>query len=299
MGTLRRVALALLLTAGLGATSACSSSGDSAAAGGSSGASGTSAGSTARPGTYLALGDSVPFGFRGGLSAEYRDPKNFVGYPELVGKDLGLHVVNAACPGETTGSFLDTTAQSNGCENALNSTTGYRTNFPLHVDYGSKQESQLEFALETLKRTKDVELVTLMIGANDGFLCQQTTPDQCAAPAEFQAMAQTVQTNVDRILSRLRDDGGYGGRIVVVDYYALDYSSQAAAAMSSMLNDALARAAQAHGATVADGFGAFQSAAAASGGNSVTAGLVLPNDVHPSREGQQVLAQAVESVLGD
>ena len=59
----------------------------------------------------------MPFGFRAGLSAEYKDATNFVGYPELVGKDRGLEVINAACPGETTASFLDVTAQSNGCEN--------------------------------------------------------------------------------------------------------------------------------------------------------------------------------------
>ena len=37
-------------------------------------------------GHHLALGDSVPFGFRGGLAGEYQDADNFVGYPELVGR---------------------------------------------------------------------------------------------------------------------------------------------------------------------------------------------------------------------
>ena len=59
-------------------------------------------------GSYLALGDSVPFGFRGGLAGEYRDATNFVGYPEMVGADLGLDVINATCPGETTASLLNT-----------------------------------------------------------------------------------------------------------------------------------------------------------------------------------------------
>jgi lysophospholipase L1-like esterase len=292
-GRLRWVAIGLVVAACVVATSACSSAGGSTAEGGAAGDPLTSA---AGPGTYLALGDSVPFGFRGGLSLEYRDPTNFVGYPELIAEDRGFDVVNASCPGETTASFLDTTAQSNGCTNSLNSPLGYRANFPLHVHYDSLQQSQLEFAVETLKRTPDVGLVTLQIGANDGFLCQQTTPDRCAAPAELQAVAQTVQTNVDQILSTLRDDGGYDGQIVVVTYYALDNSPATAASMI-LLNEALSRAAQAHDATVADGFGAFQSAAAPFGGDPVAAGLVLPHDVHPSERGQRLLAQAVEKVV--
>src|SRR3712207_6770089 len=68
--------------------------------------------------TYLALGDSVPFGYRGGEPPEaYQDAADFVGYPELVGEELGLEVLNASCPGETTASFLDAAAPSNGCGN--------------------------------------------------------------------------------------------------------------------------------------------------------------------------------------
>ena len=47
-------------------------------------------------GSYLALGDSLPFGARDGESDEvYADAANFVGYPELVGESRGLHVLNA------------------------------------------------------------------------------------------------------------------------------------------------------------------------------------------------------------
>src|SRR3954447_25557972 len=202
-------------------TAGCSSDGTSGAAPGSSAtASSTDPGS----GTYLALGDSVPFGFRGGTAAEFSEADNFVGYPELVGEELGLDVINASCPGETTASFLDAAAQSNGCENSLQSDVGYRTAFPLHVPYESVDQSQLDFAVDTLTENDDVELVTLQIGANDAFICQQTTPDRCSDPAELQALAQSVQANVDRILSTLRGEGGYDGRIVVVTYYALDYA---------------------------------------------------------------------------
>src|SRR5688500_1207936 len=67
-------------------------------------------GTTAPGRTYLALGDSVPFGYYGNAGALYLDPDNFVGYPELVADDLKLRLLNASCPGETTASFIDVDA---------------------------------------------------------------------------------------------------------------------------------------------------------------------------------------------
>jgi lysophospholipase L1-like esterase len=298
MGTLRSsVRTAAVAAAALLATTSCAPS--AASSDGASGASSSSA-STAPTslGTILALGDSVPFGFRGGLAGEYQDEDNFVGYPEVVGGDTRLEVVNATCPGETTASFLDVTAQSNGCENALNSEVGYRDNFPLHVAYESADQSQLDFAVETLKRTDDVAVVTVQLGANDLFICQATTADRCQSPAEYEALGQTIRTNLDRILSALRDEGGYEGQIVVVTYYAFDYNSSDAA-VAMLLNGVLSQVAEAHGATIADGFAAFEAAAAEAGGNVVDAGLVLPNDIHPSEQGQQVLAETVEAAIDD
>jgi lysophospholipase L1-like esterase len=276
------------------AATACSSSPEPA--GGSAAGSVTppASGGSEDPGAYLALGDSVPFGFRAGEdAATYQDPTAFVGYPELLAEELGLEVVNAACPGETTESFIDATAQSNGCQDTLSSDTGFRTAFPLHVDYDSADQAQLDYALSTLQRD-DVELVTVQIGANDAFLCQQTTADRCQA--EVGTVATAVQTNVDHVLATLRRQGGYDGTIVVVTYYALDYSGWEAAA-TQLLDDVIAEAATANDALVADGYEAFRPAAEAAGGSSVAAGLVLPGDVHPTAEGQRLLADAVAAVV--
>lgn len=272
---------------------ACTSAGG--ASSGSTASTSAAEASAAGGGSYLALGDSVPFGFRADGGAGFADASNFTGYPELVGEDLGLDVINAACPGETTASFVDVTAQSNGCENLPGSGSGFRTNFPLHVAYDSPDQSQLDFALQALGRTDDVRLVTVQVGANDAFVCQSTTADRCQSPAEYQALGQEIQTNLGRVLTSLRDR--YDGQIVIVNYYAFDYSSAAAAAASNLLNGVIAGVATANGATVADAFTAFQSAASASGGNAVTAGLVLPNDVHPSDAGQRLLADTVEAVV--
>lgn len=285
---LRRAAVALAAAACAATTAACSGGGGAPAQAAGSSASSASSSS----GTYLALGDSVPFGYRGqppGL--DYSKASNFTGYPELVGKKLGLKVVNATCPGETTASFMDVTAQSNGCENTTHSSGGYRTAYPLHVLYASVNQSQLDFAVQTLQHTKDVSLVTLQLGANDAFVCQQTTSDQCVS--EGGTLASTVQTNLEHILTTLRDQGGYHGKVVVVTYYSVEYTPGAIAA-TQLLDGAIAAAAQAEGAKVADGFAAFQPGAMKEGGDPKAAGLVIQGDVHPTAKGQELLAAAVE-----
>jgi lysophospholipase L1-like esterase len=287
---LRRAAVALAAAACAVTTAACTGSdGDPAQA------APTSSSSPALTGTYLALGDSVPFGYRGQpAGTDYSKAGDFTGYPELVGDKLGLDVVNATCPGETTASFSDVTAQSNGCENAPHSSGGYRTAYPLHVMYDSVNQSQLDFAVQTLQRSKDVSLVTLQLGANDAFLCQQTTTDQCLSEAG--TLSQTVQTNLAKILTTLRDQGGYHGKVVVVTYYSLQYTGSAATA-AQLLDGAISAAATANGAKVADGYQAFKADAMRSGGDAQAAGLVIPNDVHPTATGQALLAQAVEKAL--
>ena len=60
-------------------------------------------------GTYLALGDSVAFGYvppQAVPAPNYRSAHSFVGYPEDVAQALRVRVWNASCPGETTASML-------------------------------------------------------------------------------------------------------------------------------------------------------------------------------------------------
>ncbi len=245
---------------------------------------------------YLALGDSVPFGYRPPAvtpPADYLDPDNFVGYPELVTHRLHTRLTNASCPGETTASMIRVGAQSNGCENSVGSRVGYRTLFPLHTDY---QATQLAFAVHYLRHHRHTRLVSVMIGANDLFVCQRTTTDACTG-TDFTATLAQVQQNLDTILAAVRA-AHYRHRLVVVTYYSLDYADAVATGGIQALDAALARAAAAHGAVVADGFGAFRSATAAYGGDSCAAGLLirLPSggcDVHPTVQGHRVLADAV------
>ncbi|MBO1767306.1 GDSL-type esterase/lipase family protein [Allobranchiibius sp. GilTou38] len=257
---------------------------------------------------YLALGDSVAFGYREPTTfppPNYLDPTSFVGYPEEVGTALGVRVTNATCPGETSGSLINTATPSYACETPA----GYRTNFPLHVTYRSKTESQLTFAVDFLKKHHNTRLVTLGIGANDAFLCQAQHSGTCTGTALAATLAG-ISKNVSTILSTLRQQARYSGQIVIVNYYSTNYSSATASAGSVALNQVMDTAAKPYGVRIADGYAAFQNAALHSGGDSCAAGLLtqlFPHQtatssgaqsgcgVHPSVAGQDVLAHTVEA----
>ena len=256
-----------------------------------------------RGSTYLALGDSVTFGYEESTvvsAPNYDDASSFIGYPELLGSELHLAVVNAACPGETSASLIDASVQSNGCENSPGGGTFYRMH-PLHVSYTG---SQLAYAVGYLKKHKNVRLVSLLIGANDFFLCQETTADHCASLSEQAAALASIGKNVKTILSTIRNKAHYGGQLAVFNYYSLDYSAQAAVTQTALLNQTIDSAAAPFHVEIADGFGEFEAGSAHSGASPCNAGLLTQLvgastkcGIHPSYSGQALLAAALEKVI--
>ena len=247
-------------------------------------------GASADPGhPYLALGDSVSFGFITQAGFEYQNPDNFVGFPSYVGLALGKTPTNAACPGETTAGFISATGADNGCR-------PYKANFPLHTSYSG---TQLAFATSFLDSHRNTKLVTLQLGANDAFLLQKCTPQPGCIAAGLPGLLATIQTNLGTILGAI-DATKFHGKVIVVNYYSLDYGDAAGTALTGLLNGAIKAAAVAHGATVADAFTAFQHAAASAGGHTCKAGLLNTTpgdqttcDVHPTQSGAELLAQSV------
>jgi lysophospholipase L1-like esterase len=264
-----------------------------------------SAGSVTGPaanGTYLALGDSVAFGYvppEAVPPPNYRSAHSFVGYPEDVAQALRVRVWNAACPGETTASMLVPGVVSNGCENSPGSPTGYRTLYPLHVQY---QGTQMDYALKYLAVHRHTQLVTIDIGANDAFLCQETTADHCTNPAELAAVLEEIQANLTTIYTQIRDVANYQGPLVALTYYSLSYDPTQVGGIE-LLNSVIAKVTTAFGGQVADGFAAFEGPSIAAGGSPCAAGLLikLPDgtcNIHPSPAGHLLLAQAIEEVVG-
>lgn len=251
---------------------------------------------------YLALGDSVAFGYRPAsvtTPMAYLNPANFTGYPEDLAKTLSLSLVNASCPGETTASMINSAAPNNGCESTPLGGPGYRRLAQLHAGYGG---SQLSYAVRYLQRHPTTRLVTIDIGANDIFLCQQTTVDYCSG-TDLDRVLVKIRRNLTTILSALRHQAHYRHALVVVSYYALNYSDSASLTQVRELNAALTGPAASYGARIADGYAAFRDASVGSGGDTCAAGLriKLPAggcDLHPSALGQRVLAAAAQRALG-
>jgi len=96
---------------------------------------------------------------------------------------------------------------------------------------------------------------------------------------------------------------GFKGVLMVVNYYATDYTDAAGTALTAALNQTLADVAAAHGAVVADAFTAFQQATVPAGGKTCYAGLLNVDpakpesacDIHPSITGQRLLAKTVQA----
>ena len=246
-------------------------------------------------GDVLALGDSVVFGYITEDGYAYVNPENFIGYPEYVAHRLDADAVNAACPGETTGSFLSGTAPDNGCR-------AFRAAAPLHVAYGS---TQLAFATTYLEHHRAVRLVTIGIGANDAFLLEASCASNPNPPVCIEeglpGLVNTVASNIATILADLRATG-FGGTIMLVNYYSLNYSDPSQTGLTEILNQAISAPASAYGAVVADVFTAFRIATSNPlvGGQTCHAGLLNGNpqdqstcDVHPSQSGQRLIARTV------
>jgi len=245
----------------------------------------------AGPRPYLALGDSVSFGFITDAGFEYVNPENFIGFPDHVGQLLKFHTSNAACPGETSGSFLSPAAPDDGCR-------FYRSQVPLHVAYSS---TQLDFAVSFLKSHPETKLVSVGLGANDVLLLRtQCGNDPTCIGLELPQVLAALETNLLTIFSDLRS-AGFKGIIVVVNYYSVDYSDADETAVISALNKALAAASAQAGLPVADVFTSFEAAAAPQGGHTCRAGLLNASpqnqfacDIHPSQSGQKLIARTVE-----
>ena len=270
---LRRIALALAL-----AGAATAASANSLAGRGNDG--------------FLALGDSVVFGYIEAAGYAYGNPRNFLGYPDYVGAALRFSVANASCPGETTAGFISWAGADYKCR-------PYRANFPLHVSYS---DTQLDYAMSYLQSHKQTRLVTIGLGANDLFLLQAAcNSDLACVQAGLPALLDTIYTNMSTILQNLRSTG-YRGVLMVVNYYSSDYADPVPTGIMAAINQSLAAAAAANGAVVADVFTAFQKSASPSPADGKTCMVGLLNadpanqwacDDHPSQSGQELLAKTV------
>lgn len=172
--------------------------------------------------TYLALGDSLAFGFNQAtfnLLDREADPaaENPVdfdrGYVDDLGHELaayvpGIEIVNDGCPGETSYSFI-----RGPCEYGLT----YRLH---HAYWRGRRTAQLQDAVHYLRtHAGRVSLLTLDIGGNDAleviYACKGASA--CIGEREPALVAQ-VSSNLHRILAKLRS-ADRGGTIILLGLY--------------------------------------------------------------------------------
>jgi lysophospholipase L1-like esterase len=273
--------------------------------------------------TYLALGDSVPFGMNVLLlppfSQQPPTPDQFTGYPETVAAvEHLLHSkkeVNASCPGETSGSFLNTASPDNGCNSPhfqppLAPIPPFKATYGLHTNYTG---AQMDFAESQLQANKHIDLVTLSIGANDVLLVlpqlAQCGADTTCSQNVLGPVLQSYAKNLAVTLSRIRSH--YRGTLIMTKYYspapALDGLAVAVNNVMTQVAAQLAMQPDFPAIQFADGFTAFQLASALFHGDACQAGLLIrlppsaptPCDIHPSPLGRDLLAATVELAMGD
>lgn len=198
----------------------------------------TKAAAASAPGWYLALGDSLAAGYQPGQG----DDKTG-GYVGQVAAKVGAPLTNLACSGETTNSYLGTTA--NRC-------------YP-----GSSQDAAALKFLSGKKGTPGV--ITIDIGANDVAGCAEggSIDLDCVNTG-----LGTVKTNTVTILNNLRA-AAPDSQIIVLNYYnpfLVFYLNEATRPLASLsaplqrgLNASIATAAAGALADVADVAGRFES----------------------------------------
>lgn len=252
---------------------------------------------SSRHADYLALGDSLAFGYSPYLSPT--KPAKFVGYPNTVAAVLREHLTNASCPGETSSHFISLAGADHGCG-------AWRFGYgaPLHAAYTT---SQLDFADAFLKAHPATRLITLDMGANDvGALrdgCMTTADPVTCIVTGMPTMLATLSANLDTIYSHLRNLDGYEGKIVGLTFYSPDYSDQLTTGAIIQVNQVLADRTLAWGGIVADGFRTFEVVSSRVGGDTCAAGLrirLVPPpgcDDHPSVIGRILLAGTIVHAL--
>jgi lysophospholipase L1-like esterase len=245
--------------------------------------------------SYLALGDSLAFGYQ---QAKFNalfpneDPAAFhTGYVDDFGHFLlkthrDTSVVNDGCPGETTDSFID-----GPCV--------YQLSFPLHHPYvGGPGSSQLADALAYLHANPGmVSPITLDIGANDalGVIEGTCKLEAVCIATHAPALFAHIATNLGAILADLRGAAPQAKIVVLGLYNPFGSTVAGGDELTAALNEVMRGVATTVAARFADPLPAFNPP----GPREQPTICLLTNmctpltDIHPTDLGYEVLARLI------
>lgn len=241
--------------------------------------------------SYLALGDSLAFGYSEAKFAELlpeENPADYnTGYVDDFAKllkigDPGLQVINDGCPGETTESFI-----KGPCE--------YQLAYPLHHPYvGGPTSSQLSDALAYLQANPNTNPITLDIGANDALGVIEHTCEkkvECVVK-EAPALFAHIGANLGLILADLRGADPHATIIVLGLYNPFGEKLPGGDALTAQLNEVMSKVAASVDARFADPLPVFNPPGALEEPTIclLTNMCKKPEDIHPTDLGYAVLA---------
>ena len=239
------------------------------------------------PHYYMALGDSLSFGYQPNLDFSS-------GFADDIFNDLHFidvsGIVNYACAGETTDTFIH-----GGCVGRF-------------AHHGSYTGAQLTAAVDFLKKEANrghVSPITLELGSND--VLPDWDPSTCAASPNVDIDLAHMDDNLTKvILPQLLDalqsrTNANNGDLHLLNYYN-PYAKECpnSAQFVHTVNDHLAADAAQFKIPVVDVYAKF-------GGDAKMADNICSytwicdarlHDIHPTNKGYQEIAQAVELSLG-
>jgi lysophospholipase L1-like esterase len=238
---------------------------------------------------YLALGDSLAWGYQPNFDIVQGYAEDL--YLHLLRRSTFFHLppqgtlfeINMACSGETAATFI-----AGGCPFAR---------FKKYPYAGP----QLAAALTFIRQHRgQVSPVTIDIGAND--MLPLVNSSTCAVPTQAvvtQALA-TFDANFSSILAQLGTALHGTGDLVTMNYY-FPYQNQCPNLLPDveLFNQHLAGDAQQYGVPVVDVFSAFGGAAVPNANlcryTWICSGY---HDIHATTQGHAVIAAAFEATLG-
>lgn len=262
---------------------------------------------------YLALGDSLAYGYQQAkFLSEYPgvDPTTFTtGYVDdfaakLAPLSKGIVTVDDGCPGETSDSMIDGGPTAGTCATG----NGFPSSWLHHPYRGSQMDDAIAFLSAHSKNTSPV---TINIGANDLLATERgcaaqygdgTLGDlqciQTQAPATIQHVAQ----NLGAMLARIRA-AAPTTEIVVMGLYNPQFTLPGGDALITQgFNPAMAGVAGQFGAFFADPFGAINHGAAyPDEQTSVCSQIAICTplrDIHPFDNGYAAMAGVLWDASG-
>jgi lysophospholipase L1-like esterase len=249
--------------------------------------------------TYIALGDSIAFGYSNGPVLPSNGDRGYVGlYADYLASEFDGKrptVINLAVYGETTTSFFE----------GVDPSWPYRE-ATANTNYASEAETQAAKFLATVASAEaarnQVKVVSFALGANDAFALVTNPAFFFATPEEqfvlLEQMFAEIEANYIAALDMIREELPHAKLLLPNYYNAFDnpFADPAAYAIFeyvALRHDAIVRGLAAdYKGKVVDIYSVFQ-------GHALEYTNIALGNIHPTSLGYEVIAQTMIDASND